>query len=185
MCLSSLRGSVIIGWSALCVLVAGHPGCVLSGTVTEERARLGAKLEAVDSRARICAPRELAEARANLEFATYEAGEGQSLRAAEHLAEALRLTGLAEEASKGDECEPDRDLDGIRDSKDKCPTEAEDYDGHADEDGCPDYDRDNDGVEDDVDRYPDIPEDRDGFQDSDGCPDKDNDRDGIVDANDQ
>jgi outer membrane protein OmpA-like peptidoglycan-associated protein len=33
---------------------------------------------------------------------------------------------------------PDRDHDGIEDSKDKCPDAAETYNGYLDDDGCPD-----------------------------------------------
>ena len=32
----------------------------------------------------------------------------------------------------------DNDQDGIQDHVDKCPNEAEDFDGDQDEDGCPD-----------------------------------------------
>ncbi|UCH78661.1 MAG: OmpA family protein [Candidatus Coatesbacteria bacterium] len=79
----------------------------------------------------------------------------------------------------------DRDKDGIRDSKDKCPDDPEDYDGYMDTDGCPDTDNDNDGIPDAVDQCPNEPEDKDGFKDDDGCPDPDNDGDGIPDALDQ
>ncbi|MCC6875684.1 MAG: hypothetical protein IT378_15360, partial [Sandaracinaceae bacterium] len=40
----------------------------------------------------------------------------------------------------------DRDGDGMRDDVDQCPTEPEDFDGFADEDGCPDPDNDRDGI---------------------------------------
>jgi outer membrane protein OmpA-like peptidoglycan-associated protein len=65
---------------------------------------------------------------------------------------------------------------------DKCPTEAEDYDGFADDDGCPDYDNDKDGIPDSLDKCPNEAEDFDGFEDTDGCPDYDNDKDGIPDS---
>jgi len=81
--------------------------------------------------------------------------------------------------------ETDSDKDGIVDSKDKCPTEAEDYDGFKDSDGCPDNDNDNDGVSDIKDRCPTVAEDKDGYEDDDGCPDTDNDRDGILDTKDK
>ena len=174
---------VVLG--AVALVLGGPLGCALSGQVEDDKKVLAETLEEIDARARICAPRELAEARANLAFAVYEADEGQSIRSHMHLADAERLAVEAADKSKGDDCEPDRDLDGIRDSKDKCPTEPEDYDGHEDEDGCPDYDRDGDGISDDRDRCPDHPEDKDGFQDEDGCPESDNDRDGILDANDK
>ena len=81
--------------------------------------------------------------------------------------------------------DPDEDGDGIPDSLDKCPTEAEDMDGFQDEDGCPDPDNDGDGILDVDDKCPDEPEDIDGFEDDDGCPDPDNDGDGILDVDDQ
>jgi outer membrane protein OmpA-like peptidoglycan-associated protein len=76
----------------------------------------------------------------------------------------------------------DRDGDGIPDSFDVCPDEAEDKDGFQDEDGCPDPDNDADGIPDAKDRCPNDPEDKDGFQDEDGCPEADNDHDGIPDG---
>ena len=96
----------------------------------------------------------------------------------------------------------DDDKDGIPNSFDKCPKEAEDIDGFEDSDGCPDPDNDKDGVCDPwvaqkglqekyasvcrgIDKCPDIPEDIDGFQDEDGCPDLDNDGDKIPDIQDQ
>jgi outer membrane protein OmpA-like peptidoglycan-associated protein len=76
----------------------------------------------------------------------------------------------------------DADGDGIDDSDDPCPSNAEDYDGFQDEDGCPDYDNDKDKIPDVKDKCPNDPEDYDGFEDDDGCPDMDNDRDGIPDS---
>jgi hypothetical protein len=40
----------------------------------------------------------------------------------------------------------DRDGDGVPDDRDCCPDDPEDYDGHEDEDGCPEMDRDCDCV---------------------------------------
>ncbi len=79
----------------------------------------------------------------------------------------------------------DTDGDGIPDADDKCPKEAEDYDGFQDQDGCPDYDNDGDGIPDLKDQCPNEAEDFDGFQDNDGCPDLDNDGDGILDKDDK
>ena len=79
----------------------------------------------------------------------------------------------------------DRDRDGVPDSRDECPDQAEDKDGFQDEDGCPDKDNDGDGLADAQDKCANEPEDKDGFQDEDGCPDKDNDGDGIPDAQDK
>ena len=85
---------------------------------------------------------------------------------------------------------PDSDGDGLPDPEDACPRAAEDHDGHADGDGCPDEDDDGDGIPDVDDGSPDAtgfgscrdaPEDLDGFFDSDGCPEPDNDGDGFPD----
>ena len=79
----------------------------------------------------------------------------------------------------------DRDNDGVPDNVDACPDAAEDFDGFADTDGCPDPDNDGDGILDINDDCPNQAEDFDGFQDSDGCPDPDNDGDGVLDINDR
>ncbi len=79
----------------------------------------------------------------------------------------------------------DRDGDGIGDSADACPKEAEDRDGFEDEDGCPDLDNDGDGIADSNDKCPNDAEDLDTFEDADGCVDADNDADGIVDTKDK
>ncbi len=82
----------------------------------------------------------------------------------------------------------DRDGDGLRDDVDQCPDEPEDFDGFADEDGCPDPDNDRDGILDEDDECPMVPEDRDGDADEDGCPEGnegDRDGDGILDNEDQ
>jgi len=80
--------------------------------------------------------------------------------------------------------ELDADHDGIVDSADRCPREAEDTDQFEDEDGCPESDNDRDGVADAADRCPLQAEDRDNHEDEDGCPDADNDQDGVADADD-
>lgn len=82
----------------------------------------------------------------------------------------------------------DQDRDGIIDSGDLCPTQAEDVDGFQDGDGCPDADNDGDGFKDASDGCPMEPEDRDGFQDVDGCPeeeDNDRDKDRVPDTRDR
>jgi outer membrane protein OmpA-like peptidoglycan-associated protein len=79
----------------------------------------------------------------------------------------------------------DHDGDGIPDSVDACPDEAEDKDGYQDEDGCADADNDGDGAPDGQDDCPNEPEDKDGYQDGDGCPERDNDSDGIPDVADK
>ncbi len=77
-----------------------------------------------------------------------------------------------------------KDIDGDGVSVDKCPLQAEDFDGYQDHDGCPEDDNDADGLADDIDKCANAAEDLDGFEDEDGCPDLDNDNDGIVDTND-
>ncbi len=94
---------------------------------------------------------------------------------------ALRVT-----YSGAGQCQPDgtrcdRDGDGIDDRDDQCVFEAETHNGHADEDGCPEFDQDNDGIVDGIDWCPDLEEDLDGFEDTDGCPDVDNDVDAVLD----
>lgn len=67
----------------------------------------------------------------------------------------------------------DKDHDGLVDAEDECPLVPEDYDGDADEDGCPECtlkDSDEDGLLDTMDACPDAAEDRDGVDDGDGCP---------------
>ncbi|HJL19561.1 MAG TPA: OmpA family protein [Sandaracinaceae bacterium LLY-WYZ-13_1] len=93
------------------------------------------------------------------------------------------LVGFIFEPSIGD-----RDGDGLRDDVDECPDEPEDFDGFADEDGCPDPDNDRDGILDVDDECPMVPEDRDGDADEDGCPEGnegDRDGDGILDNEDE
>jgi outer membrane protein OmpA-like peptidoglycan-associated protein len=68
--------------------------------------------------------------------------------------------------------DPDRDGDGLPDSRDRCPSKPEDRDNFQDDDGCPDPDNDRDGVPDTQDRCPLEPEVVNGVDDDDGCPDK-------------
>jgi OOP family OmpA-OmpF porin len=81
----------------------------------------------------------------------------------------------------------DTDGDGLRDSDDKCPLDAEDKDGYEDSDGCPELDNDGDGIKDTDDKCPLQPESMNGIDDTDGCPDSipDSDKDGIPDADDK
>ena len=65
----------------------------------------------------------------------------------------------------------DEDLDGVRGAADRCPQQAEDMDGLADDDGCPETDADNDTVADTADQCPAAMETLNHFNDSDGCPD--------------
>jgi hypothetical protein len=59
----------------------------------------------------------------------------------------------------------------VLDRDDRCPAALEDFDGHEDQDGCPDPDNDGDGILDANDQCPLHPEDVDGTADADGCPD--------------
>lgn len=82
----------------------------------------------------------------------------------------------------------DSDGDGLNNSDDACPYEAENFNDFEDGDGCPDKappsDTDSDGIVDEEDECPTEPEDKDDFEDADGCPDLDNDKDGILDTED-
>ncbi len=198
---SSCRGAFLVRriWTSLFALglplfvslsllaPVGCAGRQLAVSVSEVRQL--AK-QARDNGAMRCAPRELALADTNAEFADRELGEGDYFRAREHLHQAEDNARLALRLSPRDKCvgrpKPvDRDGDGIRDDVDRCPTEPEDKDDFEDADGCPDPDNDKDGVADGSDKCPAEPEDKDEFEDADGCPDPDNDKDGIADGDDK
>jgi outer membrane protein OmpA-like peptidoglycan-associated protein len=66
----------------------------------------------------------------------------------------------------------DKDGDGIKDAKDKCPADAEDMDNFQDTDGCPDTDNDADGILDTDDKCPNEAETKNSYLDEDGCPDE-------------
>jgi outer membrane protein OmpA-like peptidoglycan-associated protein len=144
-----------------------------------------------------CAPRELAVAKSELEFAEIDLDQGQLSNAEAHLAKAEPNAQAAYAMSPADRCtsrefvevaapkeDKDTDGDGIPDSKDQCILEPEDVDGYLDDDGCPDPDNDADGIPDDKDQCKNEPEDFDGYKDDDGCPDPDNDGDGVADLED-
>jgi OmpA-OmpF porin, OOP family len=143
-----------------------------------------------------CAPRELALAKANTEFAELELGQGRLSRAEEHYEIAEPNARAAYDRSPPERCaaggiviegqDQDRDGDGIMDDDDRCPMVAEDFDRVEDEDGCPeDQDSDGDRLSDLRDQCPVEAEDQDGHLDEDGCPETDNDDDGVVDAADR
>ena len=176
-------------------------GCSRASTL---QGRIDGLREVVDQAERNgayrCAPRELALAQANLDFASTEMAQGNMDRAEEHfrLAEpngraAFRLSPAARCAPRGVQIAErpppapgDRDGDGIIDPEDQCPDDPEDFDAYEDENGCPeDQDQDGDGRPDTVDACPIEPEDADGYQDQDGCPELDNDLDGIADGGDR
>ncbi len=168
-------------------------GCASGMRVRADSAAAAAKIDlARRGDAQRCAPRELATAEANLDFANADLEAGESGRAADHLREAETAITKALDMNKyciQKSAEPlvvriadgDRDGDGIPDSIDRCPDEPEDFDGFQDDDGCPDYDNDNDGVPDSEDRCPNTP----GPASNAGCPvleDLDSDKDGVPDA---
>lgn len=144
-----------------------------------------------------CAPRELALAKSHLEFATIELDQGSFPRAKEHLDIAEANAHAAYDLSPPQKCAErgfeeappkpgDRDGDGLLDVEDKCPDNAENYNGFEDDDGCPDDpDTDGDGIPDSRDQCVLEPEDKDGYLDEDGCPDVDNDADTVPDAMDK
>jgi outer membrane protein OmpA-like peptidoglycan-associated protein len=143
-----------------------------------------------------CAPRELATARSQLEFATLELDQGFISKAQAHLSLAAPNADAALDLSPPQYCaertfveappaDPDTDGDGILDSADTCALEPEDKDGYLDEDGCPEVDNDLDGIPDASDKCPYEPEDLDTFEDEDGCPEPDNDKDTVLDVQDQ
>ncbi len=187
-------------WSILCVTALGLLGCSRAATL---QGRIDGLRDIVDQAERNgayrCAPRELAIAQANLDFAEVELAQGSVDRADYHfnLAEpngraAFRLSPAARCSPRGVEIERpepapgDRDGDGILDPDDQCPDDPEDFDAYEDEDGCPeDQDQDGDGNPDTTDACPVEPEDGDGYLDEDGCPEPDNDLDGLTDQGDR
>jgi outer membrane protein OmpA-like peptidoglycan-associated protein len=141
-----------------------------------------------------CAPREMALAEANLDFAYREIDDGNPARAAEHLKVAEANARKASEISrtcpapKKEGPRPvivkrtlDTDGDGIPDDIDRCPLDPEDRDGFQDEDGCPDPDNDGDGIVDAMDACPNNP----GALENRGCPILDRDGDGVPDWEDR
>jgi outer membrane protein OmpA-like peptidoglycan-associated protein len=148
--------------------------------------------KAKKSGAQRCAPKELALAEANVEFAEVETDYGHAARAQEHVKTAEQSVKKALEQSKT--CGPtqvtigkkpaeepksvvliektDRDGDGVPDLEDACP----DVPGRPEFHGCPDTD--GDGIPDNEDACPNDP----GPKETQGCPiAKDTDGDGIPD----
>ncbi len=182
----------------VCVLGGGcAQGSVLHGRIAGLTKTVD---DAEKNGAMKCAPRELAIARSNLEFAQIDLDQGFAAEAKDHLAKAEPNAQAAFENSPPDRCtarefvevaeapkppvDKDTDGDGILDSRDQCILEPEDMDQYLDDDGCPDLDNDADGIPDSADKCPMQAEDMDGWQDDDGCPDPDNDQDQIADADD-
>lgn len=145
-----------------------------------------------------CAPRELAVAKSQLEFASLELDQGFISKAKAHLWQAEPNAHAAYFLSPPQYCAErgfvevarpapgDRDGDGYLDPKDKCPDQPEVYQGFEDDDGCPDDpDTDGDGITDSKDSCVLEPEDKDAYLDDDGCPEVDNDLDILVDTADK
>jgi len=187
---------------AFCLLVSG---CATAGTVIRDSGptlsdqinTLRSHLHAAKSLgAMVCDPGSYARVQASYRFATLEKGQGNRVRAREHVEAGLALSPSVLDAAKdcpvrgllADDPEADPWLDGDGDGlgmlDDRCPYALEDIDGFEDENGCPDPDNDGDGTLDGDDRCPDGAEDHDGYEDEDGCPDPDNDADGIADVDD-
>jgi OOP family OmpA-OmpF porin len=167
------------------VLLPLLAACASTGTLQADHNTLVTEIAKAESSkwAMQCAPRELALANSHREFAELEFQEGDTRRAAEHVA--IAHENIEKALQKAAECEPkDRDGDGIVDGSDACPDQPEDLDSFQDLDGCPDDDNDGDGIADAVDACPNVAEDKDGDRDEDGCPEEpaDRDLDGIVDA---
>jgi len=168
--MSPLRAASIAAALVLCSCVAGSKIRADAEVITHDIDR------ATRSGAVKCAPRELAYAVANRDFAVGELDRGNNFRAQDHIRLAEENIKKALELSRG--CAPKQILVREKD-QDKPPkpppqiVKIEIVD--TDQDGLPDKD----------DKCPDKPEDKDGFQDDDGCPDPDNDNDNVLDANDR
>jgi OOP family OmpA-OmpF porin len=194
-----MRRNVAGAVAALCPYVAvAFLGCAETPKVRGQIEALDRIAEQAERNGAIrCAPRELATAKSQLEFAKLELEQGSLSRAKDHLWLAEPNANAASFLSPPQYCaerqfveavpEPgDRDGDGYLDPDDKCPDQPENYNGYQDDDGCPDDpDTDGDGIPDSVDQCVLEPEDADHYMDEDGCPDPDNDLDGIPDATDK
>ncbi len=180
---------------ALLTLFAFCLGCAETAQLRGGIATTRKKLEQTERNgAYVCAPKELAFAKAHLRFAELEIDQGKGNRAQYHFDIAVRSAELAHEKSPADKCAGpavvvaecvDLDNDGVCDDVDLCPNQPEDLDGVEDHDGCPeDQDTDGDGIADSKDQCVLDPEDMDGYLDDDGCPETDNDADTILDSRD-
>jgi OmpA-OmpF porin, OOP family len=177
-------------------------GCSQSPALRGKIAGLSDIIEQAERNGAIrCAPRQLAVAKSQLEFASLELDQGFISKARNHLWKAEPNAHAAYFLSPPQYCaergfvevvkpppppeDPDTDGDGIKDTPDSCVLEAEDKDSYLDEDGCPEPDNDLDTLLDGSDKCPLEAEDLDGYEDADGCPDPDNDQDTVLDVKDQ
>ncbi len=169
-------------------------GCAASGVLHERIGILQEHIKFVREKQRgeECAPRPLAIAEANVQFAVAEVDEGYGGRAREHLdvaevaaAKALEEsrhcaeTALLAPKVKVVPIAKDTDGDGISDVEDDCPLVPGIRQPHP-KNGCaPPKDSDGDGVPDEIDRCPNVA----GPASNQGCP-IDRDGDGIPDDQD-
>ena len=134
-----IRTALILG----ATLTTGASGCVSGAALRARGTSLEEQLEKVRKPAYKCAQRELAMADAHLAFARTELGQGDYLKARDHMDVAVDFARQAEVAAAQPGCRnADRDGDGIFDDVDLCPDQPEDKDGVQDADGCPE-DQDN------------------------------------------
>jgi outer membrane protein OmpA-like peptidoglycan-associated protein len=182
------------GLAALLAIAAA--GCATGGKLRQGVEVVRADIDkAKRSGAMRCAPKELALAEANVDFAQVEIDYGHASRAEEHVRAAERSAKKALELSKT--CGPtqvtigkkppepppeekrvvliektDKDGDGVPDLEDACPELA----GSPEFKGCPDAD--GDGIPDSEDACPNEA----GSRETQGCPvAKDSDGDGVPD----
>ncbi len=179
-------------WVAVLALATWNVmGCASQATLAQQYVDLERDIQTVHTLSN-CAPRDLALADANYEFARVEFDQGNTRRASEHIAVARKHVVIVQQCPplkqapvpKAVPKNGDGDGDGVVDADDGCPRDPEDLDGYRDIDGCPEIDNDGDGVLDSSDKCPNEAEDRDGFNDTDGCPELDNDSDGLADGQD-
>jgi OOP family OmpA-OmpF porin len=174
-------------------LALGAAGCATGGKLRQTSAVVRADIEKAKRSGGVrCAPKELAIAEANVDFAQEEIAYGHAARAKQHLETAERSVKRALDLSKT--CGPtqvtikkpvdeperrvvriektDQDGDGVPDLDDACP----ELPGKAEFKGCPDTD--SDGIVDAEDACPNEA----GPRESQGCPvAKDSDADGVPD----
>ncbi|HEX2876246.1 MAG TPA: OmpA family protein [Polyangiaceae bacterium] len=190
-----MKAAAVVGLSVVTLLAGCSQGPKLRGKI----AGLSDIVEQAERNGAIrCAPRELAVAKSQLEFASLELDQGFISKANAHLWKAEPNAHAAYFLSPPQYCAErgfvevarpapgDRDGDGYLDPKDKCPDQPETYQGFEDDDGCPDDpDTDGDGITDSKDSCVLEPEDKDNYLDDDGCPEADNDLDTLVDTGDK
>jgi outer membrane protein OmpA-like peptidoglycan-associated protein len=171
----------LLAASAVVVVVGSCVGPRIQAQTVSVRSDID---KAKKSGAYTCAPKELALAETNVDFAENELAQGDFIRAQQHIDVAVANANAALANSK--ECAPkrvtiktqtDKDGDGILDNVDTCPEQPEDKDLFDDTDGCPDPDNDGDNVLDPLDGCKNTP----GPVENEGCPYGDRDGDGIND----